>query len=100
MATATKLQSRKPSPTPGPSHGVARLTLTVNSVSYSVRPIPVEDDDLDIAYRLRKSDGTVYDVSSGRFGIACTCGDHTFRREGRTASPCKHGAALAAVGLL
>jgi hypothetical protein len=54
------------------------------------------------AFRLTKMgpEVLVYDVASVAGDIHCDCGDFVHRREGITREPCKHGAALAALGLL
>ena len=49
--------------------------------------------------RLRKADGSSYDVHEDAYGINCDCPDFQARRAG-TGLVCKHIAALHAVGLL
>jgi hypothetical protein len=70
--------------------------------AYAVEPIDPGPEGTR-AYRLQKlcGGGDVYDVVRTWYGIIeCTCGDYTYRRQGLTASPCKHGRALVEAGLL
>jgi hypothetical protein len=83
-----------------PAHGTCRLTLTINGVPYDVRPVASDPSIARKAYRLRKSDGTTYDVAWTDHGIVCDCPDFEYRRNGLTDQPCKHGAALVALGML
>jgi hypothetical protein len=76
-----------------------RLTCTIRGVSYSVRPVRPESPDVARAWRLRKADGTCYDVADSADGQVCDCADHTFRHEG-IGTACKHVRALRALGLL
>jgi len=88
-----------------PARRTASLTLTIKdkgrSTAYGVRPIDPGFAGVK-AFRLTKQagEGDVYDVVQTLDGIRCDCADHVFRREGNSANPCKHGAALVAVGLL
>jgi hypothetical protein len=60
MATVTRtLKARKP------AHGTSRLTLAVNGTACGIRPIPADGCE---AYRLRKPDGTRYDVGRTAHG--------------------------------
>src|SRR5262245_8096363 len=97
-APAPRVQS-KPR-TVRPAHGVARLTLTINGTPYALHPFAAEAPEVGRAYRLRKADGTVYDAAEMAGGAICSCPDFIFARDGRANGPCKHLAALAAVGLL
>lgn len=83
-----------------PTHGTCRLTLTVNGVPYRVRPIPADDFAALQAFRLKKSDGTIYDVALTVHGLTCDCPDFTFHRDGIDPAGCKHIKALVACGLL
>ena len=97
MTTTTRARTRKPARTP---HGTCRLTLTINEAAYAVKPVPCDPTAALKCYELRKADGERYHVSRHAHGIECTCPDFIFRRDGLTAEPCKHGAALIALGLL
>jgi hypothetical protein len=83
-----------------PSHGVARLTLTINGVAYNVRPIPMTGAIASRLYLLRKPDGTTYSVAQTLDGLFCDCADYTFRRDGIDPDGCKHIKAMVAVRLL
>src|SRR5688572_32441367 len=84
-----------------PAHGTARLTLTINGQSYTIRPIPSDAfGAVGRAFRLRKSDGTTYDVAETVHGPTCDCGDFTFRRDGIDPAGCKHIRALSVFTLL
>ena len=97
MATATK--ARKPrKATPAPS--TCRLIIEIGDTAYRVRPIPAPAFGHRRAYRLRKGDGTAYDVADTLHGATCDCGDQVFRREGLDALGCKHIRALREVGLI
>jgi hypothetical protein len=74
-----------------------RLTLTINGVNYGVRPTPSEDGR---AWRLRKADGTVYDVAETDRGPTCDCPDQIYRHEGENGVGCKHIKSLRALGLI
>ena len=52
------------------------------------------------AFRLRKFDGTEYDIAQTREGITCDCPDFTFNRDGIDPEGCKHVKALVACGLI
>lgn len=78
------------------------LTLSICGTKYRVRPIPAGEFGTR-AYRLSKlaADGAVYDVIRSHHGLVeCDCPDYEARRRGLTTQPCKHGAALVAVGML
>jgi hypothetical protein len=87
-------RTRKPA---RPAHGTYRLVLTINGTCYSVRP---NRGDAVKAFRLRKSDGTTYDVARTADGLVCDCPDWTFHRDGIDPAGCKHIKALVACGLL
>ena len=74
-----------------------RLTLSIRGTDYALRPVPSEDGR---AWRLRKPDGTTYDVAETRWGPVCDCPDATWRREGLDPAGCKHVRALRALGLI
>lgn len=83
-----------------PVRGRASLTLTLNGARYSVRPIRSDDAEILVAWRLRKLGAdAAHVVAATASGPTCECGDFTWRRAG-TGLPCKHIAALRAVGLL
>ncbi len=79
-----------------------RRTITIKGIAYRVEPID-PGEDATAAFRLSKmsGDGAIYDVVRTWYGtIECDCADYTYRRKGLTATPCKHGAALVAAGLI
>ena len=78
MTTATR--TRKPRPS---KPDTCRLTVRIRGTDYSARPLDSEDGR---AWRLRKADGTAYDVAETPYGPTCDCGDQTFRHEGETPS--------------
>jgi hypothetical protein len=75
---------------------VCRLTLHIRGVAYNARPIPNPDGR---AYRLKKADGTTYDVAEGEHGPMCDCPDAVYRHDG-TGTYCKHVRALSALNLI
>jgi hypothetical protein len=80
-----------------PTHGTCRLTLSINGSCYGVKP----NRGADVrSFRLRKSDGRVYDVARTEDGPTCDCPDFIFHREGIDPDGCKHIKAMAACGLL
>jgi hypothetical protein len=83
-----------------PAHGTCRLTLTINGTAYSLRPNPADSFAALKAFRLRKADGTVYDVAETVHGLECDCPDFVFHRDGTDPDGCKHVKALVACGLL
>ena len=52
------------------------------------------------AFRLKKTDGTTYDVVQTVHGLECECPDFVFHRDGLDPDGCKHIKALAACGLI
>ena len=94
MATVTR--SRK---TRKPAHGVCRLILTINGTNYNVRPIAFDRDAALKAYRLKKGDGTAYDVALITHGMTCDCPDFVLSRDGIDPEGCKHCKAMVACGL-
>jgi hypothetical protein len=82
------------------AQAVARLSLFINGKAYHVRPLPVDASTHLKAFRLRKFDGTEYDVAQGGHGITCDCPDFTFNRDGIDPEGCKHIKALVACGLM
>jgi hypothetical protein len=52
------------------------------------------------AFRLTKDNGDFYDVSRDVYGLACTCGDFVWRREGIDPAGCKQTRNMKALGLL
>jgi hypothetical protein len=74
--------------------------LVINQTVYRVRPIDCDPSAAIRAYRLNKSDGTLYDIAQTRFGAECDCPDFVFRRDGLDPTGCKHVKALVAEGLM
>jgi hypothetical protein len=83
--------------------GRCRLTLTINGVHFSVRPIKTEDADVKRAFRLRKQplkSNVIFDVAETVHGAICDCPDFVFRRDGLDPRGCLHVRAMKAVGLI
>ena len=97
VATPRDAVHRKPV---RPAHGVARLTLHINSTAYQVKPLPSDPSAANRVFRLRKADGVFYHVAATQDGAVCDCPDFTFRRDGIDPDGCKHIRALTVVGLL
>jgi hypothetical protein len=74
--------------------------LFISGKAYNVQPIHGEDAEIMKAFRLRKFDGTEYDITQTVDGISCDCPDFTFRREAIDPSGCKHIKAVVASGLI
>jgi hypothetical protein len=83
-----------------PAHGMCRLTLTINGTEYGVKPIPCDPPAAIKAFRLRKANGTAYDVAQTTHGLVCDCPDFVFHRDGIDEAGCKHIKALVALGML
>jgi hypothetical protein len=83
-----------------PTHGMARLSLFINGTAYHVRPLSTDALTAIKAFRLRKFDGTEYDIAQTVHGITCDCPAFTFKREGIDPEGCKHIKALVACGLI
>ena len=81
-------------------HGTCKLSLTINGTAYNVRPLLVDPDAATRAFRLRKADGTAYDVARTVHGSECSCPDWIFNRDGKDVNGCKHIKAMKACGLL
>src|SRR5262249_38123360 len=92
---APKSKTSKPQPA-----DLCRLTVTIRGTCYTARPVRPEADGVTRAWRLRKADGTTYDVADTAHGATCDCADQTFRHEGIDAAGCKHVRALRALGLI
>ncbi|QEH35567.1 hypothetical protein OJF2_41200 [Aquisphaera giovannonii] len=87
--------------TPRPSaQCTARLSLFINGGAYQVRSLAVDAPGVARAFRLRKFDGTEYDVAQTDEGITCDCPDFIFHRAGIDPDGCKHVKALVSSGLL
>jgi hypothetical protein len=84
----------------GPARAVCRLTMEINGVDYRVEPTPARAFAAGKSYRLRKPDGTTYDVALTDFGLTCDCPDFIFHRDGLDPGGCKHIKAMVAYGLL
>ena len=78
----------------------SRLFLTIDRTVYDVRALSCDSDVARRAFRLGKSDGTLYDVAQTRLGPQCDCPDFIFRREGIDPNGCKHVKALVAQGMI
>jgi hypothetical protein len=86
-------------PTPRNRPGRCRLTLTINGLHCTVRPIATQADDVSRAFRLSRKDD-LYDVAQTVHGPICDCPDFIFRREGLDVRGCLHIRAMRAVGML
>lgn len=82
------------------SQSAPRLTLFISGKAYNVQPLDGVDVEIMKAFRLRKFDGTEYDIAQTADGLSCDCPDFTFRREAVDPSGCKHIKALIACGLI
>ena len=89
-----------PSQVARPTHGTCRLKLTINRTTYHVRPIQADAYAALKAFRLKKGDGTTYDVAETAHGLECDCPDFVFHRDGIDPAGCKHVKALVACELL
>ena len=76
------------------------LTLTIDRTTYEVGRLACHEPIADRAFRLRKPDGTLYDVAQTPYGPECDCPDFVFRRDGLDPDGCKHVQALVACGLI
>jgi hypothetical protein len=76
------------------------LTLAINGTTYNVRPNRGASELVSKAFRLRKADGTIYDVAATAHGVACDCPDYLFNRQDKDVNGCKHVKAMKACGLL
>jgi hypothetical protein len=65
------------------------LVLTINGTTYAVKPIAADPSVAIRAFRLRKADGTVYDVAQAVHGLTCDCPDFIFNRDGIDPDGCK-----------
>jgi hypothetical protein len=77
-----------------------QLFLSIRGRLYGVRSTEPAPGASVQAWRLVSQSGDVYDVCVGSYGVACSCGDFTWRREHRDPLGCKHVQALKQVGLL
>ena len=78
----------------------SHLFLAIDQNLYGVHPLACGDGDPSRAYRLNKTDGTMYDVAQTRYGPRCDCPDFIYRRDGLDPAGCKHVRALVAQGLI
>ncbi len=76
------------------------LLLMIGATPYAVRREPADAEAAERLFRLRKPDGTAYDVAQTEFGPVCDCPDFIFRRDGLDPSGCKHIRALVGYGML
>lgn len=76
------------------------LYLIIGKTLYGVRPVRLDDPGDRKAFRLNKSDGTLYDVAQTGLETRCDCPDYVFRRDGLDPEGCKHVKALVAQGLI
>lgn len=83
-----------------PAQAIARLSLFINGTAYHVRPLATDLPAAIKAFRIRKFDGTEYDIARTVHGITCDCPDFTFKREGIDPRGCKHIRALVECGLI
>jgi hypothetical protein len=83
-----------------PARAVCRLTMDINGTGYDIHPLPTEAYAALKAYRLKKSDGTAYDVAQTVHGLTCDCPDFIFHRDGIDPAGCKHIKAMVTCGLL
>jgi len=96
-ATTTKPAS------PMPTHTV-RLTICIDATPYAVHPLGRDAMPFGAvrAFRLTRADRRMGKVShvvvEGIEGLACSCGDQTYRRTPQ-GTICKHLAACQACGL-
>lgn len=74
--------------------------LKIDRTLYDVGPLPCDERIAARAFRLRKTDGTLYDVAQTPFGLQCDCPDFVFRRDGLDPAGCKHVQALVSYGLI
>ena len=81
-------------------HGVCRLALTINNTTYAVIPNRGASELASRAFRLKKADGTIYDVAATPHGVTCDCPDYLFNRQDKDVAGCKHVKAMKACGLL
>jgi hypothetical protein len=84
----------------GPARAACRLTMEINGVDYRVEQSPDEASAARKSYRLRKLNGTAYDVALTNHGLTCDCPDFIFHRDGLDPDGCKHIKAMVAYGLL
>jgi len=85
-----------------PRAGASRsqLLLVINGTLYHVHSLGGGATSVTHAFRLKKADGTIYDVAQTHFGPECDCPDFIFRRDGLDPAGCKHVRALIAQGLI
>lgn len=76
------------------------LFLLIDRTVYLIRRVPQGDGNQARAYRLRKADGTLYDLAESPRGPSCDCPDFIYRREGNDPAGCKHIQAMVDSGLL
>ncbi len=78
------------------------LDLTIGQTRYAIEPVAVASAAAPVAraFRLKKGDGTIYDVAQTSHGPECDCPDYIFRRDGLDSSGCKHIKALVGSGLI
>ncbi len=95
MVTATRKPRRVK-----PAAGTTTLTLGINGTTYQVLRLHPHPEVSAVAFRLRKPDGTAYDVALTTHGQECTCPDFVFSRDGKDPAGCKHLKAMRAWGLL
>jgi hypothetical protein len=81
-------------------HGVCRLTIQINDTAYAVIPNRGASELVSRAFRLKKGDGTIYDVAATAHGPTCDCPDYLFNRQDKDVNGCKHIKAMKACGLL
>jgi hypothetical protein len=85
---------------PRPVVGACRLYLRIGGTSYGLSRLDRPALAVLEGWRLRKPDGTAYDVARTEQGTTCDCPDFAWRRDGIEEDGCKHIVGLKAVGLL
>jgi hypothetical protein len=99
MTTTTSRAERRPRRAAGAAEGIG-LDLRIRGTTYGVDHVPCAPDAARRLYRLRKPDGTWYDVVQTEYGPECDCPDFVYRRAGLDPAGCKHVRALVAFGLI
>jgi hypothetical protein len=79
-----------------------RLTLSIDGQDYRLSPTRGDlGSGVVLAWRLHKmGTSTRHDTAETLDGPTCSCGDQTWRHEGKDSIGCKHVRALKALGLL
>ncbi len=83
-----------------PASGTTTLAVGINGVAYQVLRLHPHPEVATVAFRLRKEDGTAYDVALTDHGAECSCPDFVFNRDGKDPGGCKHIKAMRSWGML